>query len=110
MRDGNRKNDLSCVCGQKAIKVCQSKGGLNGIGELTTFYSQLGVNMQKAIRKGLLPCPHCGGRAGLWQAYDSSWCVQCDRCGASTMRFDKDEVIKRWNRRVGNDNQRTKFT
>ena len=63
--------------------------------------------MQKAIRKGLLPCPHCGGRAGLWQAYDSSWCVQCDRCGASTMRFDKDEVIKRWNRRVGHDNQRT---
>ena len=23
------------------------------------------------------------------------------------MRFDKDEVIKRWNRRVGHDNQRT---
>ena len=63
--------------------------------------------MQKAIRKGLLPCPHCGGKAGLWQAYDSSWCVQCDRCGASTMRFDKDEVIKRWNRRVWHDNQRT---
>ena len=63
--------------------------------------------MQKAIRKGLLPCPHCGGKAGLWQAYDSSWCVQCDRCGATTMKFDKDEAVKRWNRRVGNDNQRT---
>ena len=56
--------------------------------------------MQKAIRKGLLPCPHCGGKAGLWQAYDSSWCVQCDRCGAMTMKFDKDEAVKRWNKRV----------
>ena len=63
--------------------------------------------MQKAIRKGLLPCPHCGGRAGLWQAYDSSWCVQCDRCGAMTMRFDKDEAVKRWNRRV-NEKAKTK--
>jgi Lar family restriction alleviation protein len=80
---------------------------------VTTFCSQLGnrlknrlisnnneVDMQKAIRKGLLPCPHCGGKAGLWQAYDSSWCVQCDRCGAMTMRFDKEEAVKRWNRRV----------
>lgn len=57
--------------------------------------------MQRAIRKGLLPCPHCGGKAGLWQAYDSSWCVQCDRCGASTMKVDRDEAVKRWNRRVG---------
>ncbi len=68
------------------------------------------VDMQKAIRKGLLPCPHCGGRAGLWQAYTGWWCVQCDKCGASTMKFDKDEAVKRWNRRVGNDNQRTKCT
>ena len=95
--------------------------------ELTTFCSQLGnrsmsndfsndfsndneVDMQRAIRKGLLPCPHCGGKAGLWQAYDSSWCVQCDRCGAMTMKFDKDEAVKRWNRRVRHDNQRTKCT
>ena len=56
--------------------------------------------MQKAIRKGLLPCPHCGGRARLWQAYDSSWCVQCDKCGANTMKVDKEEAVKRWNRRV----------
>ena len=33
MNDGNRKNDLSCVCGQKAIKVCRSKGGLSGVGK-----------------------------------------------------------------------------
>ena len=54
----------------------------------------------RAIRKGLLPCPHCGGKAGLWQAWDNSWIVQCDKCGATTMKLDKEEAIKRWNRRV----------
>ena len=61
--------------------------------------------MQKAIRKGLLPCPHCGGRAGLWQSYTASWCVQCDRCGATTMQLEKDEAVKRWNRRVTSEHK-----
>lgn len=56
--------------------------------------------MTKAIRKGLLPCPHCGGRAGLWQDYTSWWCVQCDKCGATTMHTDKEDAVKRWNRRI----------
>ena len=54
----------------------------------------------RAIRKGLLPCPHCGGKAGLWQAWDSSWCVQCDKCGATTLKGDKEDVIKKWNHRA----------
>jgi hypothetical protein len=41
LNDGNRKNDISCVCGNEVIKVCRKLGGLNGIGEVTTKCSQL---------------------------------------------------------------------
>ena len=60
-------------------------------------------------RKGLLPCPHCGGRAGLYQTYESSWCVQCDKCGATTLKGTEEEVVERWNKRVEkeNDDKRT---
>ena len=55
---------------------------------------------KRTQRKGLLPCPYCGGKAGLYQDYTSSWCVQCDKCGATTLKGDKEDVIKKWNRRV----------
>ena len=50
-------------------------------------------------RKGLLPCPHCGGKAGLYQTYESSWCVQCDSCGATTLKGTEEEVVEKWNAR-----------
>ena len=55
---------------------------------------------KRAKRKGLLPCPHCGGKAGLYEDWIGSWCVQCDRCGATTLKGSQEEVIRRWNRRV----------
>ena len=54
---------------------------------------------KRAKRKGLLPCPHCGGRAGLYETW-GGYAVQCDRCGATTMISDEEEVKERWNRRV----------
>ena len=54
----------------------------------------------KIEHDGLKECPFCGCRAGLYQAYDGLWCVQCDGCGMTTMYGDKDSVAKLWNRRV----------
>ncbi len=49
-------------------------------------------------------CPFCGGKAGLHEDYSSSWLVQCNSCGASTLRARHcEEVILRWNRRITND-------
>lgn len=49
----------------------------------------------------LKPCPFCGGKARLNQAYDGSFCVQCTKCGNGTlMEKTKETVIKKWNRRA----------
>ena len=68
-----------------------------------TYTLVLSKGRKRTRRKGLLPCPHCGGRAGLYPTYESSWCVQCDRCGATTMHAGEEEVVRRWNRRVVKD-------
>ena len=47
------------------------------------------------------PCPFCGCRAGVYQAYDGLWCVQCDGCGMTTLYGDKEAVIRWWNHRYG---------
>ena len=62
------------------------------------------IRRQYTKRKGLLPCPHCGGKAGLYDVYSGGCVVQCDKCGATTMVSDEDEVKERWNRRVWNGN------
>lgn len=49
----------------------------------------------------LKPCPFCGGKADIHQAYDSSYCVQCNVCGATTLYNSKKfVVIRKWNRRT----------
>ncbi len=48
----------------------------------------------------LKACPHCGGKAKLWQSYTGSWCVQCGSCGATTLKGEKKDAAERWNRRV----------
>lgn len=48
-------------------------------------------------------CPFCGGKAGLYEDYSNWWLVQCNSCGASTLKkkYGK-EAISDWNRRVDN--------
>ncbi|WP_367882762.1 Lar family restriction alleviation protein [Cloacibacillus porcorum] len=49
----------------------------------------------------LKPCPFCGSKAKLYQAYDGSYCVQCTKCANRTLcRKTKETVIASWNRRA----------
>ena len=48
----------------------------------------------------LKPCPICGYKAKLWEAYDGSFCVQCPECGLTYDNFMYPEDAKSaWNRR-----------
>ena len=50
----------------------------------------------------LKKCPFCGGKAGLYQAYDGRYVVECNECGTRCkMSGYKDKVINEWNNRVG---------
>lgn len=52
------------------------------------------------VSLNLLPCPFCGGEAGLYEDYTGYWLVQCDYCGISTLRKgSRKSVILDWNRR-----------
>jgi len=52
-------------------------------------------------RKGLLPCPHCGGRAGTYEDWAGWWQAQCDECGATTLKKKtEEECVESWNHRV----------
>jgi Lar family restriction alleviation protein len=52
----------------------------------------------------LLPCPHCGGKAGIGHRRlgDMSlmFAVGCDNCRAGFADKDSAEAIARWNKRV----------
>lgn len=49
----------------------------------------------------LKPCPFCGCSAGLYQAYDGCYTVQCKVCGNGTLcKPNKNLVIELWNRRT----------
>lgn len=55
--------------------------------------------MSKEIK--LKPCPFCGGKAKLHQAFDYTYCVQCDKCWVTTLHKHKaEEVVRAWNRRT----------
>lgn len=46
-------------------------------------------------------CPFCGGKAGLYEDYTTHWVIQCNTCGATTLkRGDYKEALLNWNRRV----------
>ena len=57
----------------------------------------------------LKPCPFCGAKEddedqplGVWWI-DDEWKVVCDRCGANTGWFnrqEREEAIEAWNRRA----------
>jgi Lar family restriction alleviation protein len=54
----------------------------------------------------LLPCPFCGGNAGLYFQLDDldDWVVMCDVCGVRScpegIRYDRELAITDWNTRV----------
>ena len=55
--------------------------------------------------KRLLPCPFCGGEAGIdkryAEFYTKVYAVMCRECGASSKHRTKEEdAIKAWNRRA----------
>ena len=58
--------------------------------------------LSEKVDKGTLkPCPFCGCAAGLYQAYNSFWQVQCNVCGIGTLRTtDKEFAISTWNKRA----------
>ena len=52
-------------------------------------------------KKGLKPCPFCGGEAVLRGSPYVGWIVFCERCAISSRSFSlKEKAIDRWNRRV----------
>ena len=53
------------------------------------------------MKNELKRCPFCGCHAGVYQAYDGCYTVQCNVCGSKTVyQRDKDDAIKLWNRRT----------
>jgi hypothetical protein len=47
----------------------------------------------------LLPCPHCGGRAGWWG--DVPYCERCNAMGGSESENDtREQTATLWNRRA----------
>lgn len=57
--------------------------------------------MRKEKSDELKPCPCCGCKAGLYQAYNGFWQVQCNVCNIGTLKTtDKEHAISIWNRRV----------
>jgi hypothetical protein len=49
------------------------------------------------------PCPCCGGKAEIIEIEPMIQYVSCTQCIMQTNTGRKNEVIKAWNRRTGND-------
>jgi len=59
------------------------------------------MTMKAENSNKLKPCPFCGGKAKLHQAYNSFWQVQCNVCNIGTLiTTDKERAISVWNRRT----------
>lgn len=53
--------------------------------------------MQKSKEPKLVQC-RCGGKAGVHQDYTGFYCVQCAKCGMTTMKhYRREDAIKIWN-------------
>ena len=48
----------------------------------------------------LLPCPFCGGEAGVMQQSKVNWAVMCHVCGAEGGWGNATDAIEQWNRRA----------
>ena len=78
---------------------CPKCGAMNAYGDYAKGY----WNKRTKKETNVKPCPICGSKANLYEAYDSSWCVQCSKCSLTSPYSDKKEAIKAWNRRVNDD-------
>ncbi len=70
------------------------------------------MDAREEIEKNLLPCPFCGGRAGIGTQYESNvhehfHFVNCQDCLASTdqlngdaNRYTMEEAAELWNHRT----------
>jgi len=57
--------------------------------------------MAPAADHTLLPCPFCGGKAGVIQLTgDGPRTVECDECHCRSCWGTEEEVIAAWNRRI----------
>ena len=51
------------------------------------------------VQKVKLALCHCGGIASIHQDYTGFYCVQCAKCGITTMSYYKsEEAISAWNK------------
>lgn len=58
-------------------------------------------NERTRTETGLKPCPFCGSRAKIYQAYDNNFCIQCPKCTVTSPYCkSKEEAVEAWNRRV----------
>ena len=65
------------------------------------LYAMLSHRIQVPDESGLLPCPHCGGRAEYWTKDHFFHFVNCRKCPAETScQSRKEDAIKAWNRRA----------
>jgi Lar family restriction alleviation protein len=49
---------------------------------------------------GLLPCPFCGFSAEIRGLPERTWHAQCKTCYAEVIAGNREDAIKRWNRRA----------
>lgn len=54
----------------------------------------------------LKPCPFCGARALIYEAFPGSYIVHCVRCKCMFGRFfsHENDAIVEWNRRANDEN------
>lgn len=79
------------VTGIVETEISSREDEINAFLELTENDSQ---------PEPLKPCPFCGSKAKLYEAYDSSFSVQCEICGNRTLTYrTPEEARQKWNNR-----------
>ena len=94
-------------CGGKAEIIANQDGNIQQVvcascraSNLWSIHARELWNKRTRKDTSLLPCPICGYKGKLWQAYDGSFCLQCSHCGLTSDFFRvPDEAKSAWNRR-----------
>ena len=94
-------------CGGKAEIKANQDGNIfqvlcTSCGAFNLWSTKAAELWNKRTKKdtSLKPCPICGHKAKLWEAYDGSFCVQCPECGLTYDDFMfPDDAKSAWNRR-----------
>ena len=81
--------------------VCTQCGARN----LWSSNAQALWNKRTKRDTSLKPCPICGKKGRVFQAYDGSFCVQCLNCSLTTNYFQNaNEAKNAWNTRANEKN------